>query len=89
MKAIEILELIFKEDLRNDTCGVCLGEDVCIVGVRSYFGLPFMTTDIERNVYYFYFYGQLSDDFESFPEADCILYNGVDNNCCCLWKIEN
>lgn len=89
MKANDLIRLIFKEDLRNDSCGIAEGADIMKIGIRLYFGLPFSISAIDRTVCYFYRYGCLNDELTPLPMYDNILYNGVGNDCCYLWKIQN
>lgn len=89
MKAFEILDLIFKEDLGNDQCGVVHGSVICDGNWKSYFGFNYTTMEPIEEFDYFYMFAELSTPYSPFPVAKICMYNATGNVCVSLWEIEN
>lgn len=89
MKAFEILEMVFKEDLDNSQCGVVRGSSVCDGQWKSYFGFNYTTMEPIEERDYFYMYSKLNTPYSPWPVAKICLWNAVGEECVSLWEIEN
>lgn len=89
MKAFEILELVFKEDLGNDTCGVVHGNLICDGKWKTYFGFNYASMEPLEERDYFYRFDKLSTDYRPFPVAKICMYNATGDDCVSLWELEN
>lgn len=89
MKAYQILDLVFKLDLRNDQCCVCHGADIYECGPDKYFGAYAWSGSFDKESDYFLFYVPSNEELGFFPCYDVLFWdkdNGAETFC---WKIEN
>lgn len=89
MKPFQILDLIFRLDLRNDQWGVCHGSAVNAVGIKKFFGADWATDKFKDDSDYLYCYDAKSYDLGFFPQEDILMFSEEMNIELSAWEIEN